>query len=86
MKTLNDYSKQYKHIHFIYIEEAEDLVKNFSRKNRKKNNEVEYQMNDAKTELYKITRGNGDWCGDMMVNIVTKEEYEKALLNDKNKD
>ena len=79
MKTLKDYGKEFNGIHFIYIEEAEDLIKNFNRKNRKINNNIEYKMNDAKTQLYSITRDTNGWCGDFIINVTTKEEYLKAL-------
>ena len=78
---LNEIVKEYRGIQFIFIEEAKELCVEYSRKNRKKNNQKEYMLNDAQTELFRITRGPINpkhWCGDFVVKVTTKEVLAEA--------
>jgi len=78
---LNEMVKEYRGIQFIFVEEARELCEVYSKKNRKKNNQVEYMLDDAEKHLYRITMGpikKTDWCGDVVINVTTKEEYEAA--------
>jgi len=78
---LNEIVKEYRGVQFIFIEEAKELCSQYSRKNRKKNNQVEYMLNDAETELFRITRGPTnpkDWCGDFVLSVTTKEVLAEA--------
>lgn len=78
---LNDIAKKYNGIDYIFIEEAEELVNIFSKKNRKVNNQIEYQLSDDKKSLYSITRDSKNWCGDFLINVTTPEVLEKAKLD-----
>ena len=78
---LNDIAKRYKGIDYIFIDEAKTICKEYSKKNRKKNNQVEYMLSDDNRRLYIITRGGlvaKDWCGDFIMNVVTEKELKLA--------
>jgi hypothetical protein len=74
--------EQFPTIEFIYIADALALTKEYSRKNRRKNNQIEYQLSDNEKQLYRITRGGmipTDWCGDFVINVTTPEVVKEAL-------
>jgi len=78
---LNEMVKEYRGIQFIFIDEAKELCKVYSRKNRKKNNQVEYMLSEDEKQLFKIARGGlvaKDWCGDFIVSVTTEEVLAEA--------
>ena len=79
---LNDIAKRYKGIDYIFIEEAKTICKEYSKKNRKKNNQLEYMLSDDNRRLYTITRDNHHgkplWCGDFIMNVVTEKQLKQS--------
>jgi len=58
-----------------------NYVYSIQRKIEKKNNQVEYMLNDVETELFRITRcpiKPIDWCGDFVLRVTTEEELAEA--------
>ena len=82
MKTLGETIKEYNGVRFIFVDEAKELCKIYSKKNRKKNNQIEYMLSDNEKQLYSITRdthhGKPLWCGDFIVNVTTDEVLAEA--------
>ena len=80
---LQDLIQNLNGVEFIHEDEAIKLCEFYSKKNRKVNNNVEYSLHTDKHRnrkmIYSITRMSGEWCGDFLINVATKEEYEKAL-------
>ena len=83
---LNDIVKELNGIQYILKDEAEEICEIYSKKNRKKNNQVEYQMNDAKTQLFRIYRessycGMRDWCAGFILSVTTQDVVDRAIEN-----
>jgi len=70
-------------VEFIHEADAIKLCEFYSRKNRKKNDNVEYKLHTdehrKRKMIYIISRSGSDWCGDFIINVATKEEYEAAI-------
>jgi len=77
MITLNNCLKEYNGIQFIFAEEADALIKKYNRANRKQNDNIEYMLDEDKRNLFKITRDKKDWCGDFIVKVATREEFNE---------
>jgi len=80
---LQDIIQHLNGVEFIHEADAIKLCEEYSRKNRKINNGVEYSLHtDAHRKrkmIYIIHRTGSDWCGDFIINVATKEEYEEAI-------
>jgi len=80
---INQYVKTFKGESFILHSDAEKIVAEYSKTNRKKNNGLEYKMSEEenidKRNLYIVTRDGNGWCGDSVCKIADNKTYNKYM-------